>query len=497
MDKMKASKNVVDNIKSLLERKLFILAQEQAIIGLEEDPNNVDILITLAQVYYECQDYLAAAEACEKAIKIAPDEPEFMRLAGLAWSQAGIVDRGIELANKFLLASKHSPQAYQLLSNLHEKNGRIEEARETMSHIPKTDAFQEIRSLIGARLLYAEKKFDKSIDSIKQYHVWAEKARGTAHSPDEDFFIDSWFQLAKVYNKIGDYDDAWAAASHAHEIADKKWDQAVFDKKMADTREFFTKENLRALAHATDPFEQPVFVVGNARSGTSLLEQILSMHQDVGNGGEMMVTLGLQNRLQQQTDSFQSFPQCLFDMRVEDANACSQEYRNATKWFSTGKKRVTNKSIGLQAQIGFLSLLLPQSRAIMLHRHPLDNCLSCFTTNLVHTGHNYTESIESLGKTWIGRRIMQDYWADVVEIPVMHLHYEKLVVDQENETRRLLDFLELEWEEECLQFHKSTRVAATISYDQVNQKMYTSSSGRWKNYEKHLGPLIDIVADYI
>ena len=104
MDKMKASKNVVDNIKSLLERKLFILAQEQAIIGLEEDPNNVDILITLAQVYYECQDYLAAAEACEKAIKIAPDEPEFMRLAGLAWSQAGIVDRGIELANRQLIS---------------------------------------------------------------------------------------------------------------------------------------------------------------------------------------------------------------------------------------------------------------------------------------------------------------------------------------------------------------------------------------------------------
>lgn len=98
---------------------------------------------------------------------------------------------------------------------------------------------------------------------------------------------------------------------------------------------------------------------------------------------------------------------------------------------------------------------------------------------------------------WVTRRVMQDYWSEVVEVPVMDLHYDKLVVDQENETRRLLEFLDLPWEEACLDFHKSKRVAATISYDQVNQKMYTSSSGRWKNYEKHLGPLIDIVGDYL
>jgi tetratricopeptide (TPR) repeat protein len=497
MAQLSSVERVVRNIRDLLQRKLFVLAREQALDALAESPNNLDLRVILAQVCYDGQDYLTAANTMEQALTIAPEEPEFIRMASLAWAQAGIVDRGLELADKYKVVSGTSPQAWQLLGNIYEKTGRVEDAWEAMGHVPRTDAYMEILTLIEARLLYADKEYGKSIDMIRDYHAWAEKARGSAHPPDDDFYIDSWFQLAKVHNKVGEYDEAWAAASHAHDIADQTWDQDRFDNDMASIREFFTAETLASLAHATDPFEQPVFVVGNARSGTSLLEQILSMHPDVGNGGEMMVTLGIQRRLQTMTDSFHTWPDCVVDMRVEDANACSREYRDATQWFSVGKKRVTNKSIGLQTQVGFLSLMLPQSRVIMLHRHPLDNCLSCFTTNLVHSGHPYTRSIESLGRTWVTRRIMQDYWTDVVETPVMQLHYDRLVVDQENETRRLLEFLDLPWEDECMEFHKSTRVAATISYDQVNQKMYTSSSGRWKNYEKHLGPLIDIVADYL
>jgi tetratricopeptide (TPR) repeat protein len=350
---------------------------------------------------------------------------------------------------------------------------------------------------VKSKLLYAEKKYDQAIDLLRKYQEWSKGTAGKSYASSETMQVDILFQLVKIYNKVGEYDKAWETAVVAHDLADQKWNQEKFDQKHEHVKEVFTKENLRALACSEDPFEQPVFVVGNARSGTSLLEQILSMHPDVGNGGELLATGSLEKSLQSLTDSYHPYPECIFDMTVEDANECSASYREATNWFSIGKKRVTNKAIGLQAQVGFLSLIMPKSRFIMLHRHALDNCLSCFTTNLVHSGHGYTSSLESLGKTWVTRRKMQEYWSEVVETPVMDLHYDKLVVDQENETRRIIEFLELPWNEDCLQFHTSRRVAATISYDQVNQKMYTSSSGRWKNYEKHLGPLIDIVGDYL
>jgi hypothetical protein len=92
---------------------------------------------------------------------------------------------------------------------------------------------------------------------------------------------------------------------------------------------------------------------------------------------------------------------------------------------------------------------------------------------------------------------MTDHWLNTLSIRMLELHYENLVADQRGETERLIEFLDLPWKEECMEFHASKRIARTISYDQVNQKMYNTSSGRWRNYEKHLGPLIDIVSDYI
>ncbi|MCH2160894.1 MAG: sulfotransferase, partial [Phycisphaerales bacterium] len=197
------------------------------------------------------------------------------------------------------------------------------------------------------------------------------------------------------------------------------------------------------------------------------------------------------------TDSYLPWPSNIFDMRVEDAGRLGDRYRSSTAMFNKGKKIVSNKSLALYLQMGFLSLILPGSRGIMIHRHPLDNAVSCFTTNLIASGHVYTNTLEALAEMWIQRRQMQDFWLENLDIPVMDLHYENLVGNQEEESRRLIEFLGLPWEPKCLEFHTSTNVARTISYDQVNKKMYKTSKGRWSNYEKHLGPLIDAFDKYL
>ena len=184
-------------------------------------------------------------------------------------------------------------------------------------------------------------------------------------------------------------------------------------------------------------------------------------------------------------------------MQVEDAKKLAEMYLEAASHSRADEKILSNKALNLPIQAGFLSTVLPSSRAIMLHRHPLDNAVSCYTTNLLSAGHPYTNNLEDLGRVWVHRKKMADMWMEKLSIPVMELHYENLVADQRGETERLIRFLDLPWEEDCMKFHKSKRIAKTISYDQVNKKMYKTSSGRWKNYEKHLAPLIDIVSDYI
>ena len=487
----------IAQIEQLAKRKLYTLAVEQTLDAIESAPSNIDLKVNLAQIYYQAQDYISAVGTIRDVLLQIPNSPELLHRAGLYAATAGMTDWALEVATKAASLPGSLPVTWQLIANIHEKTGETELAAEALSRVPDDDMHYESNRTTEAKILYSRKQYSEAIDLIKNYFEWAEKRSTAKELASNNQYIEIWFQLVKIYNKIGEYDLAWESATQAHERANQRWDQAKFDAMHENLRTIFSKENLRALAHSEAPYEQPVFIVGNARSGTSLLEQILSMHPDVGNGGELIVTGTIQRSMPQAMDSFNSYPDCIFDMRVEDANAFAKQYQKATEWFSLGKKRVTNKSIGLQAQVGMLSLILPKSRAIMLHRHPLDNCLSCFTTNLVHTGHGYTKTIETLGHTWLTRRTMQDFWTEVAEIPVMNLHYDELVVNQEHETRRLIEFLDLPWNEECLNFHKSRRIAATISYDQVNQKMYTSSSGRWKNYEKHLGPLIDILGDYL
>ena len=262
-------------------------------------------------------------------------------------------------------------------------------------------------------------------------------------------------------------------------------------------REFVSSGIIEALVEGPTTDVEPLFIVGNPRSGTSLLEQIISMHPDIENCGEMSVGVKMQLELPVLTDSFHQWPNNLIDMRVEDAMKLAEMYLEAASHSRNGEKILSNKALNLPIQVGFLSKVLPSSRAIMLHRHPLDNAVSCYTTNLLAAGHPYTNKLEDLGRVWVERKKLADMWMEILSIPVMELHYENLVTDQRGETERLIKFLDLPWEEDCMQFHKSKRVAKTISYDQVNKKMYKTSSGRWKNYEKHLAPLIDVVSDYI
>ncbi|HAW95787.1 MAG TPA: hypothetical protein DCX60_05875, partial [Phycisphaerales bacterium] len=313
--------------------------------------------------------------------------------------------------------------------------------------------------------------------------------------------IDLSFQAAKAYDRMGDYDRAWASATRAHAV-NKERQAFFFPDHFEDTANkvisFFDRKTMQALARAQAPQQwEPLYIVGNPRSGTSLLEQILSMHPSVANGGEMWITGSMQQGFGRLTDSYNEWPLSMLDMTTADADALGTQYMDALRSFASGATVVSNKALNLSLQVGFLSLVTPASRAIMLYRHPLDNCVSCYTTNLLVSGHIYCSDLDHLARVWLARRRLQEHWLEHADIPMMELAYEGLVQNQEAETRRLIEFIGLDWNDECLEFYKSKFVARTISYDQVNRKMYTTSDGRWRNYEKHLAPLMDKLAPYL
>ncbi|MBL9141707.1 MAG: sulfotransferase, partial [Phycisphaerae bacterium] len=307
----------------------------------------------------------------------------------------------------------------------------------------------------------------------------------------------TWFEIAKVRDRGGDYDGAWAAATEAHRLAGKRFDVGGYEELLASIRRVFDRKHLQQWAHATQPDPHQVFIVGMPRSGTTLLEQILSMHPDVANAGELAVSTSMQRRMSTLMDTFLAWPNSIADMQERDADVLQQMYQASVAELGNGKQRVTNKALVLQHHMGLLSLVLPGSHSIMLHRHPLDNMVSCYTTDLVGSGHHYCSDVETLAKVWVARRQMQDFWFENLEKQPLELHYEQLVDDQEAQTRRLLAHLDLPWNDACLAFHKSKRKVATISFDQVTRKMYGTSKGRWQHYERHLGPAIKLVERFL
>jgi len=472
-------------IKKLISRKLFQNARAAIEENLVVFPDSNKLQFLSSHIALETNDFSSAIQILEKLNKADPNQAQVLIPLARSWNLFGDIDKAIDYLNQAESTDADPTMVEVLRAEVYERSGQLDLLDESIAKLPNEARLLNVR----ARAFVARKQYETAVQLLESEYE--------SGGLEVNEIIANCFLLAKAYDKMGEYDKAWKAAQHAHEL-----DPAPFDENMQmgmydEMIEFMNSELVDALTEGPRTELEPLFIVGNPRSGTSLLEQILSMHPDIANAGELSVGHTMQLNSSSLTDSFHSWPNSMIDVREEDAIALSSQYFEANVDFSAGKKVISNKALNLPLQLGFLSKILPSSRAVMLHRHPLDNAVSCYTTNLLVSGHAYTNSLETLGKTWVARKKITDHWLKTLSIPMIELHYENLVADQRGETERLVKFLDLPWQEDCMEFHKSTRIARTISYDQVSQKMYNTSSGRWKNYEKHLGPLIEVVSDYL
>jgi hypothetical protein len=140
--------------------------------------------------------------------------------------------------------------------------------------------------------------------------------------------------------------------------------------------------------------------------------------------------------------------------------------------------------------------MLPNAKIIHCTRNPLDTCLSCYST-LFRQGQNFSYKLDELGQYYgLYHKLMQ-HWRQIDAINMIEINYEDLINDQETQTRRLLDACGLEWNDACLDFHKSDRPVMTASVNQVRKGLYNKSVQRWRHFEKHLTPLIDALGDIL
>jgi len=298
------------------------------------------------------------------------------------------------------------------------------------------------------------------------------------------------FGLGKSYNDLRHYDKASYFYREANRIKRKTihYNTKDYIEQVGYLRDLFTPDLFARFAGSGVADESPIFIVGMPRSGSTLLEQILTSHPGIEGAGEIPF-IG-QLAIQQGVSTGKKNLAWLKDASSGTLESIGKEYLKQLRIFGGENSRfITNKTLANFWYIGFIHLILPKARIIHIKRDARDNCLSIFTSYFTDDI-PYAYDLTELGRHFCLYTSLMDHWKNVIPGHICEISYEDLAEDTEGEVRRLLDYCNLPFDGKCLKSHENKRAVQTASFVQVRKPLYRSSVGRWKSYEKMLLPLI-------
>lgn len=299
------------------------------------------------------------------------------------------------------------------------------------------------------------------------------------------------FAAARLLDAEGDYDEAFALYAQGNALSPKLYrpsEKRLYTDHIIKT---FSAASIKTMPRARASSDRPVFILGMPRSGTTLVEQMLAAHPAVHAAGEVqelrLIWRDLVHKLGRGSVTG------LSRLSQADVDGAARRYLDHIKAQSGDARRITDKMPHNFEQLGLINLLFPQARVIHCARSPLDTCVSCHTIQL-GMAHAYSNDLSHLGHAYAEYRRLMEHWRGALDVPMMDVVYEEVVADIEAMARRIVEFAGLPWDDACLRFYEARRAITTASVDQVRKPIYNSSVGRWRRYEKHLGPLRDALA---
>lgn len=294
------------------------------------------------------------------------------------------------------------------------------------------------------------------------------------------------FAIGKCCDDLGDYTRAFKNYRRANDVMrtiTKGYNRESHTRFVNDLIQVYSRERLRQVVGSSDS-KKPVLVVGMPRSGTSLVEQIIAAHPSAAGAGELHFWTEVVSKHEP------AFRAGLLEERQRRMFA--EGYLRLLDRHSTEATRVVDKAPINSDYLGLIASVFPGARIIYMRRDPIDTCLSCYFQQFA-SAISYKHDLSDLAYYYREHRRLMTHWRAVLPADaLLEVPYAELVTNQEEWSRRILSFIGLEWDERCLNFHNTQRTVATASAWQVRQKLYASSVGRWRNYEKFIGPLREL-----
>ena len=444
-------------------------------------PHNAVLLRHLGSVLHRMGQTRRAMDCLQKAIGLRPDYARARIDLALVYRQ---LERTAEAMREIQEAIHYMPDdvdAHISLALTLRQEGRMGLASRHLSQ------FLSIQPGCGAAYYH--------LSMIRPPLELIPRIRKLLDDPalPEDDAIHCLFALGNVFDSHAAADLAFEHYRRANALKrralayDSRDNTRRFEKLIETYSEAFF-EHTRGLGCDSD---LPVFIVGLPRSGTTLVEQILASHGSIHGAGELESFAGVNHAIAHRFRADRPAPECMSLIDQEIVDEFSARYLDELRLRSKTAARVLDKLPGNFVRIGLIKTLFPNAYIVHCSRNPLDTCLSLY----FHYFQALTCSFDlrELGQYYLDYRRLMDHWTSTFPNGIFELRYEELVRDTEAVSRELVHYLDLPWDERCLEFYKNTRAVMSPSNIQVRHPVYQAAVERWKRYEKHLQPLIDVL----
>lgn len=453
--------------------------------AVDAEPKNPYYHLGLASAYVKVSEYSRAIEHMQHALGLQPGLIEALCALGDAYLDFDKPEMALPLYEKALKINRDHPKVRIGLARALTSVGRMDEAAGYLHEAIK----RRIAVPTAYNDLVQTQKFTEEPKELKSILGELENPR-----LDRDGAEKLHLAAGKVLNDLKRYKDAFEHFNESKKASGRNFDIGRYRLWIDSLIETFTPEMLAARAGYGNPSEVPVFVVGMPRSGTTLTEQICASHPDVHGAGELMKLRRVANAIGLRKSSAGDLNQAIASITKNLSGTLAEEHLTYLSERAPAARRIVDKMPHNFELIGLIGLLFPNARIIHCRRDAIDNCVSCFVLRFGE-GHSYNTDLRTLGLYYREYDRLMQHWNKVFPGLIFENRYETLVDDQEAQSRRLIDYLGLPWDDACLRFFDRDGSVNTPSRWQVRQPIYKSSVKRWKNYETEIQPLIEALGD--
>ena len=415
---------------------------------LNMEPRNGLIWAEYGTVLTKLANYEESKNAYLKALNFKSDSPRVHLSLGHVYKTMGEIENSIDSYKNSIIQNKLSGEAYWSLANL------------------KTYSFSENEIKVMEETL----KEDMSDIERSQIH----------------------FALGKAYEVKKDFDNSFNNYFKGNEVK-KGLIKYSSDDTTDNTKrilDFFNLETIRDFSKSSTVDQDPIFILGMPRSGSTLVDQIISSHSKVDGTQELPNIIKIASELNSNNQN--TYPEILKELDESKLSEMGNNYLSETTWARRNAPFFIDKMPNNFIHIGLIKTILPNAKIIDTRRDPMDTCFSCYKQFFAR-GQLFTYSLEDLGNYYTDYIKAMNHWHNVYGKDIFTVHYDNVINKTEETIRELIDYCNLPFEKECLEFYKSSRPVKTPSAEQVRQPIYKSGLNYWKNYEKHLVPLKKII----